>query len=97
MTKIDKLDGLAAYTGLVLISAPWCKPCAIYKPELERWAAANNVPLVQVDASTSGEIAAHFGVRAVPTTLYLKEGKPARPGVTGPISVAGLAGLVFKD
>lgn len=62
---------------LVLFSTTWCGPCRTYKPILERVVegAEGALRLLVVDADTSVEAAAHYGVRSVPTLLCFADGE----------------------
>jgi len=59
--------------------APWCGPCRMVSPELERVARelAGQVKLVKVNVDESPRLQQRFGVQAVPTLLVLRRGKVA--------------------
>lgn len=65
---------------LALVTADWCPPCQSLKretlsdPEVAAWIGANTVP-VYIDSDTSPEDAASLGVRALPTTVLLRDGE----------------------
>jgi thioredoxin len=59
--------------------ADWCAPCRITSPILEELAKEykGKVDIYKVDVDTEKELAAVFGVRAIPSFLYCPmEGKP---------------------
>ena len=62
---------------LLLFSATWCGPCRSYKPIVERVVDDTDdaVRLLVVDTDTSADIAAHYGVRSVPTLLCFRDGE----------------------
>ncbi len=68
--------------GVVLVdfSEPWCGPCDMQLPILERVAERvgqrASVALLNVDAAPA--LAAHFHIEAIPTLLLLKNGRVAR-------------------
>lgn len=64
---------------LVDFWAEWCGPCKMLAPVLEELAQTyanreNNVKIVKVNTEDCPEIAAKFGVRAIPTLLLMKDG-----------------------
>lgn len=62
---------------LVDLWAPWCGPCRMVSPALERLATefAGRVKLVKVNVDEAPAIAERFGVRGIPTLLVLRDGK----------------------
>lgn len=64
--------------GKVLIDfwAEWCSPCRIMKPTVRGFAESHpdvNVYFCNVDEDS--EMAAAFGVRSIPTLVYLEDGE----------------------
>jgi thioredoxin 2 len=64
---------------LVDLWAPWCAPCRIVSPALERLARdlAGRIKLVKVNIDEAPRLAQRFNVRAVPTLLILRQGELA--------------------
>jgi thioredoxin 2 len=64
---------------LVDLWAPWCAPCRIVSPALERLARdlAGRIKLVKVNIDEAPRLAQRFNVRAVPTLLILRKGELA--------------------
>ena len=62
---------------LVDLWAPWCAPCRLVSPALERLARdlAGRVKLVKVNVDEAPRLAQRFDVRAVPTLLILRRGE----------------------
>ena len=71
--------------------APWCGPCRMVSPALERLARdlAGKVKLVKVNVDTSPQISQRFGVQAIPTLLILRHGQVAARQ-TGAVPLATL-------
>ena len=57
--------------------APWCEPCKVLKPLLEKLAEeyAGRFLLAMVNADENPEISQHFGVRSIPSVKVLFQGQ----------------------
>lgn len=57
--------------------APWCEPCKVLKPLLEKLAEeyAGRFLLAMVNSEENPEISQHFGVRSIPTIKVLYQGQ----------------------
>jgi thioredoxin 2 len=75
----DDTLGAALETGqLVLVDlwAPWCGPCRMVAPVLERLAAryAGLIKVVKVNVDHNPSAAARFEAQSIPTLVFLREG-----------------------
>jgi thioredoxin 2 len=68
----------AALPVLVDLWAPWCGPCRMVSPALERLAHryAGRVKLVKVNVDTSRQVASRFQAQSIPTLLLIDHGRP---------------------
>jgi putative thioredoxin len=70
---------LPAETVPVLVDfwAPWCEPCKVLKPMLEKLAEeyAGRFLLAMVNSDEYPELAQHFGVRSIPSVKVLFQGQ----------------------
>jgi len=58
--------------------APWCGPCRVLKPILEKVASDydGRFKLAKVNSDENQEIAAAYGVRSIPDVMAFRDGKP---------------------
>ena len=77
---------------LVDFAADWCGPCRQLAPTIERIAAkfGGQVTVGRVDVDTDEAIALRYGVEALPTLIYFKNGQPQSTSV-GPASEQAIA------
>ena len=69
----------ATKSGVVLVDfwAPWCGPCKMQTPILEKVATefGDKAVIAKVNVDESPELAAKYGIRSIPTLILLKDGE----------------------
>ncbi len=59
---------------VIKMSASWCVPCRAYKPTFEKVSKMDefgDVEFEELDVDENEELAQKYGIRSVPTTLFL--------------------------
>jgi thioredoxin 1 len=81
-------EALVAAEGVLLVDfwAEWCGPCRAIGPVLEDLARSSNgtVTLAKVNVDENPGLAARYGIRSIPTILFVKDGK-VRDQVVGAV------------
>jgi len=72
-------EALAVNQGLVMVDfwAEWCGPCRAIAPVLEELVEASEgrATLMKVNVDENPGLAARYGIRSIPTILFVKEGR----------------------
>jgi len=62
---------------LVDFWAPWCGPCRMQSPVLEKFASSReDLSVVKVNVDESPQTASRYGIQSIPTLVVFKGGKP---------------------
>jgi thioredoxin 1 len=83
-------------SGKVLIDfwAEWCGPCRITKPRIENLGnETEDLKVYFCNVDSDSEMASAFGIRSIPTLVYLEDGEVKNRSV-GVLSDQQLAELI---
>jgi thioredoxin len=79
LTEQNFDEHLAQASGLVMVDfwAEWCGPCRAIAPVLEDLTreSAGRVTLAKVNVDENPGLAARYGIRSIPTILFVRDGK----------------------
>ena len=75
----DRLIATSSLPVLVDYWAPWCGPCRMVAPELQKVAArqAGQAVVVKVNTDELSDLGQRFGIRSIPTLAVFAGGKEA--------------------
>jgi thioredoxin 1 len=79
LTEKNFDEALAQHVGVLMVDfwAEWCAPCKAFAPVLEDLAreSEGTVTLAKVNVDDNPGLAGRYGIRSIPTVLFVKEGK----------------------
>ncbi|KAI2779399.1 thioredoxin-like protein [Daldinia loculata] len=93
INSLAELQSLFASNTYVAVDfyADWCGPCKVIAPQYESLAKQHGVPgflaFAKVNVDTAQDAARAFGVTAMPTFLFFKEGRQV--AVNGQAAIRG--------
>lgn len=76
LTKENFAEHTQSGVTLVDFWAPWCGPCRMLSPVIDKLAEEFNgkAKICKVNTDEQEELSAQFGIRSIPTMLFFKDG-----------------------
>lgn len=77
LTKDNFEENTKSGVALVDFWAPWCGPCRMLAPVIDKLAEAyaGKANICKVNTDEQEELSAQYGIRSIPTILFFKDGK----------------------
>lgn len=80
MIKVENSDlteVITAQVGVLYYTSLWCNPCRILAPIMETLSEEyeGKVKIAKIDVDANPEASMKYGVRSIPTLLFLKNGE----------------------
>jgi thioredoxin len=78
LTK-ENFEQVVTSNGTVIVDywAPWCGPCRMVAPEVEKVASrtAGRLLVVKVNTDAVGDVGERLGIRSIPTMAVFRNGR----------------------
>jgi thioredoxin 1 len=75
----DEAFAAQVASGVTLVDfwAPWCGPCKMQGPIIEKVAEAigDKAVIAKVNVDDAGGVASEYGIRSIPTLMLFKDGE----------------------
>ncbi len=89
-----------SHSSLVVVTfgAPWCGGCNALTPTLTQLAKEfDTVTFHKINVDESPEVAEDFGIRALPTILFLRAGKALEKRIVGNTSPVTIKNAILEN
>jgi thioredoxin len=96
MRLLENKTDLSLEKGVTALyfTASWCGPCRMLAPIMERVSEKfTSIEIFKVDVDTHKDLAAEWGIKGIPTIVFIKDGKEVEKTV-GLKSESEISGLM---
>lgn len=68
---------------IIIFTAPWCSPCRMFKPVLDKVSKEMDVPYYAINTDEESDLAQGLNIRTVPTTFLYNPASPEPTVILG--------------
>ena len=79
---------------IIIFSAPWCSPCRMFKPVLDKISTDLDIPCYTINIDEDDSLAQELNIRSVPTTFIYDMESPEPTIILGMKSEADVRNLL---
>ena len=79
---------------IIIFSAPWCSPCRMFKPVLDKISTDLDIPCYTINIDEEDSLAQELNIRSVPTTFIYDMESPEPTIILGMKSEADVRNLL---
>ena len=79
---------------IIVFSAPWCSPCRMFKPILDKISKELEIPFYSLNIDECPDLAQELNIRSVPTTFIYDMESPEPTIILGMKSEADVRNLL---
>lgn len=81
MNDIEFKDATSTGTVLVDYWAPWCGPCSVMGPLLDRLTAEKGIKLVKINVDENPDLARKANIQGIPAMVLYRDGQQVAEAV----------------
>ena len=79
---------------IIIFSAPWCSPCRMFKPVLDKISTDLDIPCYTINIDEEDSLAQELNIRSVPTTFIYDMESPEPTIILGMKSEADVKSIL---
>ncbi len=79
LSSTDFKKEIVEHKGIALVDfwAPWCEPCKMLAPVIEKLAPrySAKIKFAKIDIDENSDIASEYGIMSIPCIVFFRDGK----------------------